>query len=335
MLKALATVLLTIVTLTTTGHAQARPFVMKVSSPTINDAAMEWMRQFKTGVEARTGGRIRVELYPANQLGQLPATIEGVAMGTIEMTITAAGFLVGLEPRFQVFDLPDLFDGIEHGRSVLTESGIAARVSSFGATKGIEPLFVYLAGPSMLLTHRPIETLDDLKGLKIRAVGGAPLYKEPLRKRGANPILMPLGEVLASMQNRTIDGTVAGLAPFVEFKFHDVARNLTEVPGAFLVTIGLTNRAFMKALGPELEAIVRNESRKAETAFASWNVAELKRLRGRWTQSGGRIKILSPVERDKYVATVRAAAAPLLQANPQIREDYEALLGAANRNRVR
>src|SRR5450756_3171661 len=96
------------------GAAGAQQFTMKLSSPTVNDAPHEWMKAFKAGVEQRSNGRIKVEIYPASQLGQIPATVEGVAMGTIEFAIPAVGFLIGMEPRFQVFDAAGMFDGIEH-----------------------------------------------------------------------------------------------------------------------------------------------------------------------------------------------------------------------------
>ncbi len=60
----------------------------------------------KAGIEQRAGGRIKVEIYPANQLGQIPAVIEGVALGTIEVGGAASGFFASLEPRFQVLDAP-------------------------------------------------------------------------------------------------------------------------------------------------------------------------------------------------------------------------------------
>jgi TRAP-type C4-dicarboxylate transport system substrate-binding protein len=82
--------------------ASAQQFTIKISSPTVNDLTHEWMKAFKSGVEARAGGRIKVEMYPANQLGQIPATVEGVALGTIEVEAPATGFLLGLEPRFQL-----------------------------------------------------------------------------------------------------------------------------------------------------------------------------------------------------------------------------------------
>src|ERR1700687_6436449 len=96
--------------------ASAQQFTMKLSSPTVNDAPHEWMKAFKAGVEQRSGGRIKVEIYPASQLGQIPATVDGVALGTIEFAIPAVGFLIGLEPRFQTLDAAGLLGRARHGQ---------------------------------------------------------------------------------------------------------------------------------------------------------------------------------------------------------------------------
>ena len=80
--------------------------------PTINDVTHEYFKRMKAGIEQRSGGKIKVDIYPANQLGQLPAVVEGVALGTIEAAASANGFWVSLEPRFQVLDAPGLFDDL-------------------------------------------------------------------------------------------------------------------------------------------------------------------------------------------------------------------------------
>ncbi len=313
--------------------AQAQQFVMKLSTPTVNDVSHEWMKAFKAGVEKRSGGRIRVEIYPASQLGQIPRTVEGVALGTIEMTIPAVGFLVGLEPRFLVFDAPGLFDSVEHGERVLADPAIRHRLSTFGASKGVEPLFTFLNGPLMLLSHKPVRSLADFKGQKIRVPGGAPLHLEPFRKLGASPLSMPLGEVMPSMQNRTIDGFIAAFAVFNAFKYYDVAKDLTQLPGSFLVGAGLVNRQYFKSLGPELEAMVRDEARKDEVLFSTWGVEDLKRIRSSWESHGGRTIELPAAEAKRYLEETTSVLPPILAANPQLKEDYEALVAAARKYR--
>ena len=86
--------------------AGAQQFTMKLSQPTINDVTYEYFKQMKAGIEQRSGGKIKVDIYPTNQLGQLPVVVEGVALGTIEAAASANGFWVSLEPRFAVLDAP-------------------------------------------------------------------------------------------------------------------------------------------------------------------------------------------------------------------------------------
>src|SRR5207248_2773392 len=135
-------------------------------------------------------GRIKVELYPANQLGQIPRTVEGVALGTIEATLVASGFFAGIDPRYLVFDAVGLFDDMSHGNRVFQDPEIRKRLSTFSADKGIEPLIVYSANPNMVLSHKAIRTLADFKGQKIRVPGAAPLHVEPFRHFGASALSM-------------------------------------------------------------------------------------------------------------------------------------------------
>ena len=315
------------------ASASAQQYTMKLSSPTINDIVHEWMKAFKAGVESRAGGRIKVEIYPASQLGQIPRTVEGVALGTIECTIPAVGFLIGLEPRFQVLDAPGLFDDVPHAMRVLTDPEIRQRLATFGAGKGVEPLSTAVNGPLLLLSHKPVHTLADFKAQKIRVPGGTPLYLEPFKKLGASPLSMPLGEVLPAMQNRAIDGLIAAFTVYTSFKYYDVAKGLTYLPGSFLVVSGLVNRNFMKSLGPELEATVRDEARKADALYSTRGMEDLERVRKTWEANGGQTIALAPAEAQRYLEEVTSVLPPILAANPQMKEDYEALRAAAAKHR--
>jgi C4-dicarboxylate-binding protein DctP len=316
-----------------TASAQAQQFTMKISSPTVNDVTGEWAKAFKAGVEARSQGKIKVEYYPASQLGQIPATVDGVAMGTIEMSIPAVGFLIGLEPRFQVFDAPGLFDSVVHGEKVLTDPDIRKLYSTFGADKGIEPLTVFINGPQMVVSHTAIHGPADFRGLKIRVPGAAPLYVKPFEKLGASPLSIPLGEVLPALQNHTIDGAVAAIAVLVAFKYYDIAKPLTYLPGTFLVAAGIVNRAWMKSLGPELEAIVREESAKAESLYSTWGVDDAKHAADTWQQKGGQVITMAPDQAKQYLADVTSVMPPILSANPRVKADYDALVAAAKKHR--
>src|SRR5215204_5851384 len=256
--------------------ANAQQFTMKLSQPTINDVTYEYFKRMKAGIEQRSGGKIKVDIYPSNQLGQLPAVVEGVALGTIEAASSANGFWISLEPRFQVLDAPGLFDSIPHGFKMLNDPAIRARMATWGADKGIEILAPCLYSPLMLLSHKAIRVVGDFQGQKIRTQGGAPIQVEPLKKVGVIPVSLPLGEALPAMQNKTIDGMVGAAAPYVAFKYYDIAKPMTYLPSTMFAAPVVANRAWLKSLGPELEKIVREESRKAEEVFGEWDIKDIK-----------------------------------------------------------
>jgi TRAP-type transport system periplasmic protein len=231
--------------------------------------------------------------------------------------------------RFQVLDAPGLFDSVSHGFKVLNDPAIRARMANWGADKGVEILAPSLYSPLMLLSHKAVRAPGDLQGQKIRTQGGAPIQVEPLKKLGVIPVSLPLGEALPAMQNKTIDGMVGAAAPYVAFKYYDIAKPMTYLPSTLFAAPVVVNRQWLKSLGPDLEKIVREESRKAEDAFGDWNINDIKSKEEAWKANGGEIITMSPDDSKRYVDLVAPVAASILSANPKVKEDYEALLAAA------
>jgi C4-dicarboxylate-binding protein DctP len=104
---------------------------------------------------------------------------------------------------------------------------------------------------------------------------------------------------------------------------------MTFLPATMFAAPVVANRAFMKSLGPQLEAIVREESREAEVLFSDWNIADIKRAEEIWKKNGGEIITLPPAEAKRYIDLVTPVTTSLLSANPKVKEDYQALLAAA------
>ena len=329
-----ATALATLLAATAlTTAASAQQFTFKMSSPVINDSTHEYMKAMKAGIEARSGGKIKVEIYPANQLGQIPATVDGVALGTIEMTQPAIGFYIGIEPRFQTLETTGLFDSMAHGNKVLADPEIRKRLATFGEAKGVEPLYTILHGELLLITTKPVNTVADLKGMKVRVAGAAPMHTEPFKRVGASPLAMPLGEVLPALQNKAIDGATLTYPVIMAFKYQDVSKTATRIPSGYTIVSGLVNRRFMKSLGPELEKIVREESIKAEVKFNDWAFSEHDRLFKAWQGLGGKTANFGADDVKKWQGEVDASLAAVAEKNPKMKEDYEAFVAAAKKYR--
>jgi C4-dicarboxylate-binding protein DctP len=249
------------------------------------------------------------------------------------MDFPPVSFLVGMDRRYVVFDVPGLFDSIEHGHRALADPEIRKRIASMGAARGVESLFIALSGPLMLLSHKPVHSVADLKGQKIRVPGGTPLQVEPFKKFGVSPVTMAPSEMMPAMQNKAIDGFLTGFPILTAFKYYDVAKAATQLPGTYLMLTALVNRNFMKSLGPELEGIVRDEARKAEQLYTTWGVEDVGRIRANWEKNGGQTIQMQPAEAKRYLQDVTSVLPPILAAEPQLKEDYEALLAAANKYR--
>ncbi|SNT27404.1 TRAP-type C4-dicarboxylate transport system, substrate-binding protein [Noviherbaspirillum humi] len=305
-------------------------FTMKMSTPTINDATHEWMKQFKAGVESRANGRMKVEIYPANQLGAIPRTVEGVALGTIELTFVSAGYFAPYDPRFEVLEMPGLFDNLAQANKVYLDPEVRGRIANYGKDKGIEPLLCVANGPMAVASNRPLKKVEDFNGMKIRTPGTTPLQVNPLKKLGASPVALPIGEALPAMQNKTIDAVAAAYTVFIGFKYFDVTKNVTVLPKTYLMACGVTSKKFLRTIGPDLEKIVREEALKAQNSFAAVSQEEVDVGRKTWEKNGGQVHEFGADDAKRYLDTVSEVAGGLLNT-PALKEDAAAFVEASKR----
>jgi TRAP-type transport system periplasmic protein len=309
--------------------AHAQQFTMKLSTTASSDLDVEWLNALKAGVEVGSQGKIKGQVYPASQLGTAQRTIEGVTMGAIELVLNASGMYEGLEPRFGALAVPGVFDSLQHAIKVLADSDVRKRLSGVAASKGVEVLTVLVHSPCSIVSRKPIRTLADFKGQKIRVPGSASLI-EQLKQLGAAPVAMSLGEVLPAFQNGTIDGVYSGTPIPSALKYFDVAKTQTLLPSTYISIVGLVSTSFLKLLGP-LESVVRDAAAKADADTAPRVKAHISDARTVWERNGGQMITLSPADSKAYLDVVIPAAQKLLL--PDARQDYEVLRAAAAKHR--
>jgi len=173
-------------------------------------------------LKKRSGGRITYTMYAGGALGKGPEHYDIVAKGLADMGYFTATWTPG---RFPLSDVLSLAASVD-GKDVSTDIGntLYERLlkSEFRGVKMIE-----LNGciQSFLWTTKPIRTLDDVKGLRIRSPGGH--QTNYIKALGAEPVFMPLGDVYLSMQTGTIDGLVTCPPLVLAFKLFEVARQGT------------------------------------------------------------------------------------------------------------
>jgi len=311
--------------------AIAQTSTMKMATATINDVQHEWLKRFDAALKPQAA-QLKIEIYPASQLGQIPRMVEGVAVGTIESFVTPTTFLVSVEPRFQVFDAIGVFGSPEHLNRVLQDAGFRKRALALGEEKGLKGIGIFFNSPIIVLARRPIQSLADFNGKKIR-VFGTPLQIEPMKKLGASPVPMAFGEVIAALQNGTIDGMLAGMPVLTPMKFYDVAKNVTEIHPSIVTSIQVVNKRWFEGLPPEIQAAMLAAGERVDKEAFSFATALIDKANSDWRANGGQLLKLPAAEQAKLMVDLKAIGTQLLSTNPQIKAEYDELLRVAERTK--
>ncbi|OMQ16586.1 C4-dicarboxylate ABC transporter substrate-binding protein [Modestobacter sp. VKM Ac-2676] len=156
-------------------------------------------------LEEQTDGRYRLELFPDGTLGAQEATIEQVQSGTIDFAFVAGSLLESLEPDFSVVNLPYVYESPEHQLAVLNDQEIVGELYDSLAQDNIEVLAAYHGGVRNVYTDKPVETPDDLAGLKIRVIGSDTNVRM-MELMGGVGTPMAQDEVYTAIQSGVIDG---------------------------------------------------------------------------------------------------------------------------------
>jgi len=304
---------------------------MKMATATINDVQHEWLKRFDAAMKPHAA-RLKIEIYPASQLGQIPRMVEGVAVGTIESFVTPTSFLVSVEPRYQVFDAIGVFGSPAHLNRVLQDPALRKRALAIGEEKGLKGIGIFYNSPIIVLARRPIERLADFNGKKIR-VFGTPLQIEPMKKLGASPVPMAFGEVIAALQNGTVDGMLAGMPVLTPMKFYDVAKNVTEIHPSIVTSIQVVNKKWFEGLPAEVQAAMLAAGERVDQEAFSFATALVDKANKDWQANGGQLLRLPEAEQAKLMADLKAIGTQLLSANPAIKTEYDELLKVAERTK--
>src|SRR5581483_700599 len=156
-------------------------------------------------VEQRTGGRHTIRIFHSRQLGEEKETIEQTRVGAIDLNRTNVAPIGSLIPSANVLALPFLFRSFNHLHNVL-DHRIGEDILGGFQRHGFVGLAFYDSGArSIYNSVRPVRTLADMKGLRIR-IQQSDLMFNMIRALGAEPVELPYGQVLTGLETRLIDG---------------------------------------------------------------------------------------------------------------------------------
>jgi tripartite ATP-independent transporter DctP family solute receptor len=262
-------------------------FVMKIAhtegiGTPITNAFDAWAKT----LNEKSGGRIDAQHFPAAQLGGLAEALEGSRIGTIQATTAGPDSEEAIAPEIAAFGgAPGfIYKSEEHVDKVL-QGELGQKCSDIARAKtGVEFVAYGDTGFRHILAKRPIGSLADLAGLKIR-VPQLRIWVDFWSLLGASPTPLPYSEQYSALSTGIIDAIDSDVFSIVGFKFHEQAKNLTLTGHWFLPKAVRVNAAWLDGLPQDLQDLVRSsakeafaEQRKVNRANAAKTLEDLKGL---------------------------------------------------------
>lgn len=274
MLKKLLTAGMTVLIATTTiGVASAQTTLrLGMGDPIDSDQGALAVR-FKELVEGYSNGSITVTLFPGGALGAETEMIQNVRLGTLDFALVGIGNLTPFAPRMGALTLPYLIENTSDAVNVTT-GPINAGWNTKLNESGFE-LIGWTYSNFRFLTNsvRPVQTLEDLRGMKVR-VPQNPIMLATYEAWGAAPIAMSWPEVFTALQQGVVDGQDNPYIVNYSMKFHEVQDYLTEVHHSYSLQPLITGLRRMSRFSDEEQAMIRRAGLEAQMAALRYQLEE-------------------------------------------------------------
>ena len=235
-----------------------------------SSVAMEQV--FKPELARLTKNALQVDLFPAMQLGGAKENVDAVRAGSLLMTWTGAAYMSRIVPELEAVSLPFLFPGREAAFKVL-DGNVGKLLDRKMADKNFLVLgWMELGSRNITNSKRPIKTLDDLKGLKIRLQPNE-THLATFRAMGANAVAMDVKELYSAMEQKVLDGQENPFPIIRAGRYNEVQKYLSNSGHFFDFILVLANKKSFEALKPEYQKAIHDAM---NTAVASQRAAAAK-----------------------------------------------------------
>jgi len=240
--------------LLTLSAVSAADYTMKIGSATSTRfAASGVMVLVKEALEQATYGQIKVDIYPAGQLGGEKVLIEKTAAGDIQATPSSAPVAMTLNPKMGIVALPFVMNTRDK-LDKFYKSGLGKEMLNCLADKGLLGFDYIPWGPCAYLTTKPIAKFEDVKKIRFR-VTDSPIWLDTFRALGVSPVILPFPEAYSALQRGVTEGADNPPETLEASKFYEVAKYYTQVTPFFSQTVFFVNAKWFNSLPPDLKRI--------------------------------------------------------------------------------
>ena len=210
-------------------------------------------------IEKRTQGQVKITILAGGSLTPADQVYDGVLKGISDLGMSCFAYTRGRFPVMEVLDLPI---GYPNGRVATAVANEYFRIFNPQELKGVKVLYLHAHGPGLLHTNRPVATLDQLKGMKIRSTG---LSAKVVSSLGAVPVAMPQGSTYESLQKGVVEGTFGPIEVLKGWKQAEVVKSTTDCP-----EIGYTTAMFVVMNLKKWNALPKHIQKVFEDVSGQW-----------------------------------------------------------------
>jgi len=217
-------------------------------------------------LEAATGGRLSIQMYASMQLGGEKEAIEQAQVGALQFARVSVGALGPVVDDLNVFNLPFLFRNTDHMEKIIDGpigQDLLDKVSNNPNTRLIGLAWMDAGARSVYDTKKPIKSIDDLKGLKVRVMGN-PMFVDMMNALGGNGVAMGYDQVFSALQTGVVDGAENNPPSFVFDNHYQVAKYYTLTEHLIVPEILVFSRATWDSLSKDDQALIKKLAREAQ-----------------------------------------------------------------------
>jgi TRAP-type C4-dicarboxylate transport system substrate-binding protein len=259
--------------------------------------AEQWCRE----VEKRTNGRVKITFYPAGTLATAPLIYDAVVKGIADVGWSFLSYSRGRFPLTEVIDLPL---GYKSGYTATKMTNEYYRKFKPKELDDAKVMYLHAHGPGILHTKKPVNKLEDLKGMKIRSTG---LSAKIAQSLGGAPVGMPIAEAYDALRTGVVEGILMPVEGLQQWKFADLTRYTTENYSAAYTTGGfcIMNKAKWDALPPDIQTIIAKINEEwIEKTGRLWDQMD-KDGKTYAVEKGIKFITLSEAENNRWAAKVK------------------------------
>ena len=307
LLKSLVAVAALVAFGSTFAQVQERTIKFATQNPKGHPITMG-MEKFAEIVQAKSGGKIKVNLFPGGQLGSDQANVTAIQGGTLEMASMNTGILASVAKELAIVDFPFLFANAKEADAVM-DGPVGKKLHAKLEEKGLVGLaFWELGFRNITNSKRPINTVADIDGLKLRVIPN-PINVDWVKALGANPTPMPFPEVYGGLESKAIDGQENPLTVIAANKFWEVQKYLAITNHQYNPQSVIFSKKVWDTLSPAEKKILDDAADEAAKYQREQSRAGMATALDAIKKGGMTVTELSPAEMAKFREKVKPVIA--------------------------